>query len=410
MFGTDKLVGEGGAPVEVASLEGKHVLLYFSAHWCPPCRGFTPELAKYYKQHAENKNFEIVFVSSDRDQASFDEYFAEMPWKALPFDMRDKKNELSKKCKVNGIPSLCVFSPDGELITVKGRAGVSGDPECNDFPWAPKSVAQILDGAELQGGGSLVDAVAGKVHAFYFSAHWCPPCKAFTPQLADTYKKLNEAGKPFEIVFVSSDRDQASFDEYFAEMPWKALKFEDRGRKAELSDAFDVEGIPSLIIFDENGKKITDDGRSAVGGDPEGAEFPWYPKPLNDLAAGPGAINDLPSLIVFSDGADEATQAKVKEDMTAIAEAHWAEAEQNGGEPAFAFFTAVNSDGISSRVRELACVTQSGNEVKVVMLDIPAGGMHFHSDLTATSAEALTDFMKNYKTFPNAKLGTAPGS
>jgi nucleoredoxin len=28
---------------------------------------------------------DIVFVSCDRDQSAFDEYFKEMPWKALPF-------------------------------------------------------------------------------------------------------------------------------------------------------------------------------------------------------------------------------------------------------------------------------------------------------------------------------------
>ena len=25
------------------------VCFYFSAHWCPPCRGFTPVLKKFYE-------------------------------------------------------------------------------------------------------------------------------------------------------------------------------------------------------------------------------------------------------------------------------------------------------------------------------------------------------------------------
>lgn len=32
-------------------MAGKQALaLYFSAHWCPPCRGFTPQLAEWYMQ------------------------------------------------------------------------------------------------------------------------------------------------------------------------------------------------------------------------------------------------------------------------------------------------------------------------------------------------------------------------
>jgi len=30
------------------ALAGKKVLVYFSAHWCPPCRGFTPLLKEAY--------------------------------------------------------------------------------------------------------------------------------------------------------------------------------------------------------------------------------------------------------------------------------------------------------------------------------------------------------------------------
>ena len=88
---------------------------------------------------------------------------------------------------------------------------------------------------------------------------------------------LTSGGKPFEIVFVSSDRDQASFDEYYGEMPWLALPFSERERKNDLSKKYGVRGIPSLVILDAEGKVITKDGRAAISGDPSGADFPWVP-------------------------------------------------------------------------------------------------------------------------------------
>ena len=51
---------------------------------------------------AAGKSLEIVFVSSDRDEKAFDDYFAEMPWLALPYAERKLKATLSKKYKVRG--------------------------------------------------------------------------------------------------------------------------------------------------------------------------------------------------------------------------------------------------------------------------------------------------------------------
>ena len=52
---------------------------------------------------------------------------------------------------------------------------------------------------------SQLSTKPGSVIGLYFSAHWCPPCRAFTPKLAKVYDELKEAKKDFEVVFVSSD-------------------------------------------------------------------------------------------------------------------------------------------------------------------------------------------------------------
>ena len=51
------------------------ICLYFSAHWCGPCRKFTPSLSEFYKEiNSETKQIEIIFCSSDQDQNQFNEY------------------------------------------------------------------------------------------------------------------------------------------------------------------------------------------------------------------------------------------------------------------------------------------------------------------------------------------------
>jgi len=111
-----------------------------------------------------------------------------------------------------------------------------------------------------------VDALAGKTVGIYFSAHWCPPCRAFTPQLVAFHKEMAKQGKPFEVVFVSSDRDEAEMYGYMKEMemPWPALKFGDR-HVQQLKSKFGVKGIPMLVVVDAEGKLVTDAGRADVG-------------------------------------------------------------------------------------------------------------------------------------------------
>ena len=70
---------------------------------------------------------------------------------------------------------------------------------------------------------STAEAMEGSTAVLvYFSAHWCPPCRMFTPMLVETYNQLKRDGKKVEVVFVSSDRTETGFTEYFSSMPWSA--------------------------------------------------------------------------------------------------------------------------------------------------------------------------------------------
>ncbi|CAF1099454.1 unnamed protein product [Rotaria sp. Silwood1] len=117
--------------------KGKIIGLYFSAHWCPPCRKFTPILVEFYKTHAEKKNFEIIFISSDRDENSFNEYYNDMPWLVLDYKERKKKEELGKKYNVTGIPKLILLDGDsGDNVCTDARNQVQfEDTKGEKFPW-----------------------------------------------------------------------------------------------------------------------------------------------------------------------------------------------------------------------------------------------------------------------------------
>ena len=107
--------------VPVSQLVGKYVLLYFSANWCPPCRAFLPRLIEFYREiKATDDDFEVVFISSDNEQTSFEEFFEGMPWLALPFgDLR--KANLTRLFKVFGIPKLVVIGPSGKTVSTEAR-------------------------------------------------------------------------------------------------------------------------------------------------------------------------------------------------------------------------------------------------------------------------------------------------
>ena len=157
-----------GDKTETLMAHARLLGVYVSASWCGPCRAFTPQLSEWYKSEKRDESCEVVFCSLDRDENSFTEYFAKMPWPhALPFGAG---NAFADRFGVKGVPSLLIFTRDGTLVNSKGVEGfqraASGLGPAFPYVWGGDSIGlkvtlQGLESrADLNGSaGSVVGTV-----------------------------------------------------------------------------------------------------------------------------------------------------------------------------------------------------------------------------------------------------------
>ncbi|MDX2227239.1 MAG: thioredoxin-like domain-containing protein [Verrucomicrobiae bacterium] len=98
----------------------KHILVYYSASWCGPCKAFTPDLVAAYSRWKQKygEDFELVFFSSDHDEDQMREYMkaSAMPWPAVKFSRVSKSHPLSK-FGGRGIPCLVLLGGNGEVLS-----------------------------------------------------------------------------------------------------------------------------------------------------------------------------------------------------------------------------------------------------------------------------------------------------
>lgn len=129
-----------GKEIDAASLKGKHVGLYFSAHWCPPCRAFTPILVKFRDENT-GKDFEIVFVSLDKSQGDKKKYIEQMDmkWPSIPGASSKTADSLAQQFEISGIPALIILAPDGSVVTPQGREDVMMSSETALSKWKEKA-------------------------------------------------------------------------------------------------------------------------------------------------------------------------------------------------------------------------------------------------------------------------------
>ena len=107
------------SPFEDSALEGKkYFLIYFSAHWCGPCRKFTPGLVNYYNEvAAKHPEFDLIFVSCDKSPFGMETYMREtsMPWPAIDYQKARQKDGIQKYAG-KGIPDLVLVDSSGKVL------------------------------------------------------------------------------------------------------------------------------------------------------------------------------------------------------------------------------------------------------------------------------------------------------
>jgi len=169
--------------------------LYFSASWCPPCQRFTPLLIEFYnttkKLSSSNANateFEIIYVSSDRTNEEFEEYYGKMPWLAIPNGTENIgaiKAKLSETLGITGIPALAILDgTTGEFIaggtarddvirvttTTKGETVPVSDADQVKVvlgKWKSMERHALVEAPHLMDTGSGAQSLLGKILGFF---------------------------------------------------------------------------------------------------------------------------------------------------------------------------------------------------------------------------------------------------
>ena len=134
----------------------------------------------------------------------------------------------------------------------QGESGVG--PRVREL--APDFVLKDLDGEKIR----LTD-YRGKVVLLAFSTTWCPHCKKMPPPLNELLRKYGDRG--FEIFNIDIQEPLRKVRSYATKYGIKYRVLLDE--KATVARAYNVTGVPSLILVDKDGTIVCRQCRSLDG-------------------------------------------------------------------------------------------------------------------------------------------------
>ena len=152
-----------------------------------------------------------------------------------------------------------------KVIVAPMTLGAPSAPTAIATPFLSKFADHLMVlGADGQPRGFDNSKLAGLQYvAFYYSASWCPPCRAFTPSLVQFYNGFKPSHPNFELIFVNHDHSEGDMLSYVKgdAMPWPSVWFGDLHNRDVDANQFCGSGIPDLVLVDGNGSVLSDSFR-----------------------------------------------------------------------------------------------------------------------------------------------------
>ncbi len=246
-----------GKSISYSDYHGKMLVLNFCAKWCGFCEPEIPYLKEVYEEH-HDKGLEVIGVSLDENEAELHEYIEEhnIPWIQI-FDGKGWKSRLARYFGIRFLPSQWLIDRDGTILSVETRKEQLGQIVNWTESTRIGNCVPEFKSIDVNGKPVSPSILRGKVGLLYF---WTGQdyCEEELVYVTSVYDKYHTKG--FEVIGINMARwkNEEDFHRLLNEKRYPGYQIYGEGKlmQGKLAQQFSIQDIPSLVLFDKDGKII----------------------------------------------------------------------------------------------------------------------------------------------------------